>query len=405
MNWTDALDASAQAATFADPSVLSSLGAGCAIPGRALNSLTQPVPTDPSKMSPIEKAAFYGPICPCLNSSAAVEFHTCIAPLLVPEQINLQLANTTTVVVSFVTHELAPPTDPPLARIWLGDKAEGSMTTLTGVSHWYETSNVNGSKACTQVPGSSVPCNVRNLTMHFVRFPSLAPRQKYTYQVRSGGGTGHHHWSQTYTFRAPYGHGTAENGGSNMTRIAIYGDMGNDAHNNMGNLAEDCASGAIDAVVHMGDHAYNMGNGNDYHGDAYMHAFQEVLTQCPWLPVIGNHESTMGEGKDKVGLGTQHRYLNQSWGVIFGQDGAETKTATAHTTATTSLGHLLTRSSFYGAGSHGGAPSRTSQWYSVDLGLIHFVALDLNPGPKRCSNTSYQHPNMSSNMCNFINCS
>ena len=44
-----------------------------------------------------------------------------------------------------------------------------------------------------------------------------------------------------------------------MTRVAIYGDMGNDAANNMGNLLADCTSGTIDAVVHMGDHAYNMG--------------------------------------------------------------------------------------------------------------------------------------------------
>ena len=94
----------------------------------------------------------------------------------------------------------------------------------------------------------------------------------------------------------------------------------------------------------------------------------DVLAQCPWIPVIGNHESTMGEGRDKVDAGTEERYLNQSWGVIFGQDGAESATGTARTRATTSLGHLLTRSSFYGGGSHGAAPSRTSQWYSVDLG-------------------------------------
>ena len=112
-----------------------------------------------------------------------------------------------------------------------------------------------------------------------------------------------------------------------------------------------------------------------------MQAFQDVLAQCPWIPVIGNHESTMGEGKDKVDAGTEERYLNQTWGVIYGQDGAESETSTARTTATTSLGHLLTRSSFYGAASHGGVPSRTSQWYSVDLGLIHFVILDLDPGP------------------------
>ena len=99
-----------------------------------------------------------------------------------------------------------------------------------------------------------------------------------------------------------------------------------------------------------------MGNGNDYHGDAYMQAFQGVLAQCPWVPVIENHESTRGEGKDKVDASTEQRYLNETWGVIFGQDGAESQTGTARTTATSSLGHLLTRSSFYGAGSHGAAP-------------------------------------------------
>ena len=106
--------------------------------------------------------------------------------------------------------------------------------------------------------------------------------------MRSGGSSRPEAWSKPYTFRAPYGHGSAaKSGGSNATRVAIYGDMGNTRGNNMGNLHAGCASGAIDAVVHMGDHAYDMGGGNDYHGDAYMQAFQGVLAQCPWLPVIG----------------------------------------------------------------------------------------------------------------------
>jgi hypothetical protein len=382
MNWTAALNASEQAASFADPSILPSLGARCAIPGRALHSLTQPVAP---VMNPMEAAAFYGPICPCRSSNssatvAPVEFHTCTAPFFAPEQINLQLANSTTIVVSFVTHERSPPMAPPVARFGL--ERDGPPTTLlSGVSHWYETAHVNGSKGCIEVTGSTRKCNVRNITMHFIRFSLLEPRQTYAYQVRSGTNRGQSTWSKVYTFRAPYGHGSAANGGSNTTRVAIYGDMGNTEGNNMGNLRVDCERGAIDAVVHMGDHAYNMGNGNDYHGDAYMQAFQGVLAQCPWLPLIGNHESTKGEGRDKVDLSTEHRYLNQSWGVIYGQDGAETETNTARTTATTSLGHLITRGSFYGAASHGAAPSRTSQWYSIDLGLIHFVFLDLDPGP------------------------
>jgi hypothetical protein len=140
------------------------------------------------------------------------------------------------------------------------------------------------------------------------------------------------------------------------------------------------------------------------HGDAYMQAFQGVLARCPWLPVIGNHESTLGS-EHNIDASTEQRYLNQTYGVIFGtEDGVASETGTARTTATTSLGHLLTRGSFYGAASHGGGggggssgrgsssaaaaaaapptkPSKTSQWYSVDIGLIHFVVLDLDPGP------------------------
>ena len=222
MNWTDALNATEQAASFADPSLLPSLGAGCAIPGRALHALTQPVAP---VMTPMEQAAFYGPICPCRNARHhpnRVQFVTCNAPLFVPEQINLQLANSSTVVVSFVTHELSPPVSQPLARLGLasGEGPPTTTTTLSGVSHWFVTSNANGSKACAQVTGSARKCNVRNLTMHFIRFPSLKPRQAYTYQVRSGGGAGD--WSRSYTFRAPYGHGSAaKSGGSNSTRVAI----------------------------------------------------------------------------------------------------------------------------------------------------------------------------------------
>ena len=233
MNWTDALNATEQAASFADPSLLPSLGAHCAIPGQELHhSFGQAGRVE--DLSAMERAAFYGPICPCRpNASSAVEFHTCIAPLFVPEQINLQLANATTVVVSFVTRELSPPTEPPLSRLGLASDGRLPSATLSGVSHWYETSHVHGSAACKAPGGNStspvvidLTCEPRNITMHFIRFSSLEPRQKYMYQVRSGGNSRPFAWSQVYTFRAPYGHGSAaKTGGSNATRVAIYGGM------------------------------------------------------------------------------------------------------------------------------------------------------------------------------------
>jgi hypothetical protein len=100
-----------------------------------------------------------------------------------------------------------------------------------------------------------------------------------------------------------------------------------------------------------------------------MNAFEPVLASCPWLPVIGNHESTSGSGGDKVDASAEEHYLNQTWGVVM------------DSTANSSLGHLLTKATAFSAGSHGPLPSRTSQWASVDVGLIHFAVLDLDPGP------------------------
>jgi hypothetical protein len=63
----------------------------------------------------------------------------------------------------------------------------------------------------------------------------------------------------------------------------------------MGNVLADGKSGAIDAVVHMGDHCYNLGFDDDRRGDAYMNAWQPALAQVPWFPIIGNHEASDGD--------------------------------------------------------------------------------------------------------------
>jgi hypothetical protein len=97
---------------------------------------------------------------------------------------------------------------------------------------------------------------------------------------------------------------------------------------------------------------------------------------------------------DEVDESTHERYLNQTWGAAWVGDVAAAAGGTTvgrsrrdtpylneglKTTANSALGHLLTKGSLLGAGVHGSQPSGTSQWYSVDLGLIHLVGLDLDP--------------------------
>jgi len=315
-----------------------SIWAAGAIPADASNSCAMPAAAIDGKNT--VEASFSGPWCHC---EATGEPGTCIAPNLNPEQINLQLAEPTVLVASFVTYENAAPASVPVANL---TDAAGVSQLLEGVSHLYLDE-----------------ANHRNYTMHFVRLSGLSSREGYSYAVRSGAKGAS--WSDQFNFRAPYAAGA--------TRVAIYGDMGNSLHNNMENLLSDCRTGAVDALVHMGDHAYDLGQAADRHGDAYMNAFQPVLSSCPWLPVIGNHESYLGPGRDKSPHSTTERYLNQTFGVPYGQQ-------SALDTATTALGSLLTKGTFYGVGSHGSRPSGTSRYNSIDIGLFHIVGLDLDPG-------------------------
>ena len=88
-----------------------------------------------------------------------------------------------------------------------------------------------------------------------------------------------------------------------------------------------------------------------------------------------------------------NRYLNQTWG----EAGLLPAIAS---TADSALGHILSKGehsnachpsfsgtltqpllpsgTLFGASSHGSRPSGTSRYFSVDIGLIHFVGLDLN---------------------------
>jgi len=234
----------------------------------------------------------------------------------VPEQVNLQVANGDTVVVSFVTFEDSAPENPPFV-ILDGKRVEG-------VTHEHKT-----------------PAGTRTLYMHFVRLSGLKPRHKYPYAVSSGGKNAH--LSEMYTFRAPYSSGE--------TRLNIFGDMGVYQWTNMGNLLQDCEDGTADAVVHMGDHAYNEGQNDEKRGDGYMNMYSKILSQCPWVPVVGNHEYYSSE--------YIKRYQDSTW---------------QHWDDVKSLQALLTRGTLHAGGSQIVVPSGSARWFSVDFGLVHWIS-------------------------------
>jgi hypothetical protein len=228
-------------------------------------------------------SSYAGSWCFCKDPVANVTNTSqyCVPAVSVPEQINLQYAAPGVVVVAFVTYEEVPTEAPPQAVI-TAKKGGGAPKTVTGVSHLYSPPgrNVTGG-------GSATPANPVDFdlpyNMHYVKFV-VEPGQSYSYKVKGGAAAAA--WSDKFVFRAP----SNSQGTGAVTRLATYGDMGHSHYNNMQNLKDDAAAGLIDIVIHMGDHAYDIGNANDRRGDAYMNVWQPALTTLPWLPIIGNHE-------------------------------------------------------------------------------------------------------------------
>lgn len=264
LEWTKALSADQLRTLFADSEKKpAELGAKCAIPARSVGECKSAIDCPGS---------YFGPVCPA-DVKGKTQLVTCVPQGSVPEQINLQVATDSTVVVGFVTFEATMPQEPPQAMLGPADQGEPS-TNVTGVTHWFETFHVGQEQ--------------RNYSMHFVRFGELKPRAKMVYKVRSGAPGAP--WSPVFTFRAPYGPSavTAEQ----PTRVNIYGDMGNTFGNNMANLLADCTAGAADLIVHMGDHCYNMGDANGEHGVRC--AFGPVAPShacCLWLWLWPGHAS------------------------------------------------------------------------------------------------------------------
>lgn len=116
--------------------------------------------------------------------------------------------------------------------------------------------------------------------------------------------------------------------------FAIYGDMGYVNAVSLDRLKKEADDGGFDAVIHAGDLAYDMYEGDGTIGNEFMNSIQPIATKVPYMALPGNHEQ-MYNFTHFV-----HRFSNMELGV--GQTSG----------------------------------SGTSLWWSMDIGLIHFVAFD-----------------------------
>ncbi|XP_070496503.1 acid phosphatase type 7 [Chironomus tepperi] len=115
--------------------------------------------------------------------------------------------------------------------------------------------------------------------IHKVILTELSPDSKYIYHCGSTQG-----WSPIFYFK------TFPEGADWQPRIALYGDMGNENIQSLPRLQEETQRGFYDAIIHVGDFAYDMHDDNARVGDEFMNQIESIAAYAPYLTCPGNHE-------------------------------------------------------------------------------------------------------------------
>lgn len=115
--------------------------------------------------------------------------------------------------------------------------------------------------------------------IHRAVLAGLVQKERYIYHVGSKKGI-----SDMYSFQAmPIHAGFAP-------RFAVYGDMGNINAQSLTRLQEETQKGLYDAILHIGDFAYDLNSENGTVGDSFMSQIQPISAYVPYMVSPGNHE-------------------------------------------------------------------------------------------------------------------
>ncbi|XP_017870563.1 PREDICTED: acid phosphatase type 7 isoform X4 [Drosophila arizonae] len=115
--------------------------------------------------------------------------------------------------------------------------------------------------------------------IHRVTLPKLQANTTYRYHCGSQLG-----WSAIYWFH------TALNHSNWSPSLAIYGDMGVVNAASLPALQRETQLGMYDAILHVGDFAYDMCNENGEVGDEFMRQVETIAAYVPYMVCVGNHE-------------------------------------------------------------------------------------------------------------------
>ncbi|EDV44663.1 uncharacterized protein Dana_GF20208, isoform A [Drosophila ananassae] len=188
-----------------------------------------------------------------------------------PEQVHLAFGERTAseMVVTWSTRSL-----PPDLQVGMTTIVEYGLLEASGQSKLSQTARGTATKF---VDGGRKKATQ---FIHRVTLRNLKPNSTYVYHCGSSYG-----WSSVFQFRT-----VPEASADWSPSLAIYGDMGNENAQSLARLQEETQRGMYDAIIHVGDFAYDMNTEDARVGDEFMRQIESVAAYLPYMVVPGNHE-------------------------------------------------------------------------------------------------------------------
>ncbi|KAK7867438.1 hypothetical protein R5R35_009752 [Gryllus longicercus] len=121
---------------------------------------------------------------------------------------------------------------------------------------------------------------IKTQYVHSVKLTGLKPGKSYLYHVGSELG-----WSEVFFFETP-----PADQSSWSPHVVVFGDMGNENPQSLPRLQQEVQKGMYDAILHIGDFAYDLDSDLGERGDQFMRQIQSVAAYVPYMTCMGNHE-------------------------------------------------------------------------------------------------------------------
>jgi len=121
--------------------------------------------------------------------------------------------------------------------------------------------------------------------IHRAELSNLEYGQNYTYQINSSTiDNSEVCQSQKYSFRIPKQ--------NKVPNFILYGDMGFENNEVSSAVFKEISNYDFDAILHVGDFAYDFDTNNALMGDSFMNQIQPIAANIQYMATPGNHESS-----------------------------------------------------------------------------------------------------------------